>query len=420
MPSRAFGAVLVALWVAGVATAQPQVLPSVPCDAPPAGLPADGDGLFTAPSAADRLTAAGSPQDYRWWFTAEYLLGYTKPSNLPPVATSGTVGSLGIVGRTGTQVLLGGEQDYGGISGGRFGGGLWLDSCHAYAVDWGVFYLPTQRTEVAATAGSAAVLARPFFDTLLNVENVRLVSQTGLFDGSVSSRFSTFFWGAELGATVRVLETSSLSFDQLFHFRYYSLEESLGVSDRSRSIGGTVYFNGAAQPLGTTVSVTDYFSAINRWYGGAAGIRVNWTSNRLAASLTGRLGVGAAQQNVTVDGNTTRTTAAGVSTSTNGGMFSAGQTLGNFAQYRLSLAPEVGVKVSYHVTDHIALTVGYQFLYITNLARPGQIINRNINPSILPSGQNFGTAGGPATPGLDVRSTDFWMHSLAAGLMLTF
>ena len=35
--------------------------------------------------------------------------------------------------------------------------------------------------------------------------------------------------------------------------------------------GGAIFFNGQAQPLGATVAVSDFYSVINRWVGGAGG-----------------------------------------------------------------------------------------------------------------------------------------------------
>jgi hypothetical protein len=409
--------VAVVLVAAGV-FAQPPAPVGVPVDAAVfGGPPAGGEGGYD-PAAGSFADVPGSPY-YRWWVTGEYFLGFTRDARLPVVATTGTAASQGVLGRAGTQVLLGGEQDFGGISGARFGGGLWLDPCRAYAVEWGVFFLPTQRNTVTAGPGTAEAIARPFFDTALNVENARLVSLTGLFEGTLSAQFSSLFWGAELGSAVRVFETSTFSFEQLFHFRYYTLEESLRIDDTSRGLaGGTVFFNGQPQLDAARVSVTDFYSTINRWYGGTAGMRINWTPGRWAVGLEGRMGVGAVQQKVTIDGSTTLS-GVGPVQRVGPGVLTAGSVNAVFNRYKLSLAPEFGVKVAYHLTDHLAVTGGYHFLYITDVARPGEQVQRNVNPTRIPSGQNFGAAG-PAPAVVEPRDTDFLMHGLSIGLMFKF
>jgi hypothetical protein len=419
MPSRVFGAALAVLVIAGSVCAQPVTPPTLPSDIPPASCPPSDDGLFTGSPAYEAYTTTVDSQYYRWWITGEYFLAKYRPANLPVLATTGTAGSQGILGRDGTQILFGGgEQDFGAISGGRFNGGLWLDPCQAFAFEWGVFFLPRQRNSVAVNA-TAGVLARPFFDSVLNVENARLVSSPGLFDGTLSADFSSLFWGAELGSAVRVLEVPTFSFEQLFHFKYYNLEEKLTIADTSRSVGGTAFFNGAPQPAGTIVSVRDFYSTINRWYGGSGGLRLNWTPGRWAVSWDGRLGVGAVQRKVTVDGSTVAS-GVGATRSTGPGLLTAGATTGVFNEYRFSLAPEMNVRVAYHLTDHIAITAGYQFLYITKVARPGDQVYRSVNPGFVPSGQNFGAAGGPALRPFAIRESDFWLHGFGVGLMLKF
>jgi hypothetical protein len=414
MLSRAFGAAMAVLLVAGAACAQPELPPPVPLDAPP-------DGLFPGPSLAEQALGAGDAGYYRWWIGGEYFLGFVKPADLPTVATTGTVGSAGLIGRDGTRSLLGGKQDFDGISGGRFHGGLWLDECRSYGVEWAVFFLPVQRTRVSAAQGSADVIARPFFDTALNTENVRLVSFPGQFEGRTDAEFSTRVWGADVGSTVRVYDSPTLSLEQLFHFRHIALEDTLLVTDTSRGVpgAGVVTFNGVTQPAGAVVGVSDYFSAVNRFYGGAGGVRVNWMPGRWNLSLSGRMAVGAMHQVVTVDGVTTLTGVANPS-QTAPGLLTAGQPNGRFTGYKLSLAPDVHARIGYRVTNHITLTAGYQFQYFTNVARAGEQIERNISSTRVPAAPNFGAAGAPADRRYDLRQTDYWLHGFGAGLMITF
>lgn len=334
--------------------------------------------------------------------------------------SAGPVGSGGVIGQNGTRVLFGGTQDFDGISGARVGGGVWLDGCRAYAVDWSAFFLPTQRSQGTFAVGPGEVLARPFFDTALGTENSRLIAAPGLFTGTASTSYSTQFWGVELGGLLRVVETPTLSLEQLFHFRFFTLDESVRTNDTSTAIGGgVVAFNGQAFAPPATVTVSDAYTALNRWYGGSAGGRLIWTPGRWEVRLAGRLGVGASEQNVTITGRTTLASAA-ANASTGTGFYTANQRTGRFTEYRLSFAPDVQLRVGYRVTDWMMVSVGYQFLYITDVARAADLVDRRLNPGRIPSAQNFGAAA-PAVPGLPtVRSSDFYMNAFTAGLMLTF
>ena len=419
MLSRAFGAA-VAVFVVGVASAQPPAPLPVPASDPVVVGDPTSDALFGRPSRAERALDSGGPVYDRWWLTGEYFLASTRPATLPPLATSGTADSLAVLGRAGTQVLFGGEQNFNPISGGRLSGGLWLDPCRAYAFEWGVFFLPTQSTSFAANSSTAAALGRPFFDTVLGIENVRLVSLAGQFTGQMSGEYSTQFWGGEAGVAIRVLETSTFTLEQLFHARYYGLVESVGVSDSVTAVpgGGALFFNGQAQPLGATVAVSDYFSVVNRWVGGAGGLRVNWSSGRLLVSVSGRLGVGAIMTTLTADGET-RLTGTAADGSIRTGVLTAGRQTLRISDVDLSFAPEVGLRLGYRLTDHITANVGYQYLYMSNVPRVEQQINRNVDPTRVPSGQNFGAAGAPLGK-LEVQRGYYWMHGLAVGLTFSF
>ena len=278
MLSRPLGALLAAVVGVAAASAQP-VIPDPAYGLPPAPSVLDGASGVADGGYPPGLGSGVEP--YRWWLSAEYLLGFTTSTTVPTVQTGGPVGSGGVLGSGGVP-LFGGRQTYDGVSGARFGGGVWLDGCRAYGLDWSIFFLPNQRNTVVAGDG-AGVVARPFFDTALGIENSRLISAPGLFSGTASSRYSSRFWGAELGGLLRVVETPTFSLDQMFHFRHFTLEESLQLNDSSTpNGGGVVTFNGQAFAAPARVSVLDFLSAVNRWYGGSAGVRVLMSASRLS------------------------------------------------------------------------------------------------------------------------------------------
>ncbi len=416
MQSRPFGVVLAVLVGVAVATAQPAPIP----DPPPPAYQGYGDG-GAVDAGFTTAGLGGGPEPYRWWLSAEYMLGFTRNANAPSVVSVGPQATGGIVGLPGTRLLSSPVPDLaGGVSGARFGGGVWLDGCRAYGLDWGIFFLPRQQSTSTFQAGAGEVLARPFFDTAFGVENSRRISAPGIAAGSVTTTSRSLFWGAELGTRLRVLETPTLSLEQLFHFRYYALEESFEAEDTSTALaGGVVAFNGQVFGTPARVRVNDYFGVINRFYGGSAGLRVIWTPGRWEVRLDGRMGVGTVEQTVTLDG-LTRLENAGTTASLSPGFYTAAQNTGVSRHYRLSLAPDVQARVGYRMTDWLMLTAGYQFAYITNVARPADVISRRINSAQIPSSQNFGSPA-PGVPGFPtVVSSDFWMHGLTAGLMLTF
>ena len=77
-----------------------------------------------------------------------------------------------------------------------------------------------------------------------------------------------------------------------------------------------------------------------------------------------------------------------------------------------SVVPEVCVGVGYRFNDHLTATVGYTFLYWSQVARPGDQIDRGLNIQPL----NFPGQIGPPRPAFALHETDFWAQGIDVGL----
>jgi len=133
-----------------------------------------------------------------------------------------------------------------------------------------------------------------------------------------------------------------------------------------------------------------------------------------------RLALGVTHQDVTIDG--TQTFLSGVNPDPRpGGLLAVGSNIGTQRRTNFSVVPEVGINLGYYVTDWMRISAGYNFLWWTNVVRPGDQIDRNVNPFLVP---NFSTAGlvnnGASQPTVPFRTTDFWAHGLTFGVELTF
>lgn len=419
MLSRFIGAVVVTIGLVSVASAQP-VAPSMDFQGLPSNpVPTEGSGEIYDSFGSSPNGNPAAPF-YRFWLTGEYFLATTSNTSFVPLATTSPFLSQGILGAPGTQSVFGGEQSIGSQSGFRVGGGMWLDGCRAFGVEWSASFLPKQSKSYANNGMGADVLARPFYDTLLVTENSRLLASLGQFSGSFNSEFTTFYWNADFGSVMRVYEASDWSLEHLIGFRYFNIEDTLRMTDQSTALPGGVLFYRGAPVLtpGASVSVMDYYSMINRWYGGTAGLRINYNPGRFSASFQFRMGVGANLQSLSSDGTTTLT-AGGTSQVSAPGLSTAAFSPGNYTSTQLSLAPEINLRLGYHITQRIAVTAGYQYLYMSNVARLGDQVSRNINPAVIPSSQFFSNSA-TTNRDISIRQSDFWLHGFTAGLMLTF
>jgi Putative beta barrel porin-7 (BBP7) len=65
---------------------------------------------------------------------------------------------------------------------------------------------------------------------------------------------------------------------------------------------------------------------------------------------------------------------------------------GHFTANEFAAVPQGQVRLGYDLTSWIRVTVGYDALYVSNVIRPGDQINRDI-----PTGQTFQQDGTPAS-----------------------
>jgi Putative beta barrel porin-7 (BBP7) len=86
------------------------------------------------------------------------------------------------------------------------------------------------------------------------------------------------------------------------------------------------------------------------------------------------------------------------------------------------VVPEVALNLGYRLRSQATIYVGYSFLYASNVARPGEQINRNINPTQTVAYGNDppATLVGAAQPAFNFNTTNFWAQTLAVGLAYRF
>lgn len=414
MVSRAVGAAALFVLAASTAFAQsPEAMPAPGC-APGEGVPTSVEPMLgSGPSVLSEYTGN------RFWFSGGYQAGFIRNQPTPAtIATQG--GAFAIQGSPGvSRVLGGGDTDVGTLHGGRFNGGFWLGANRAFGIEAGVFFLAEKSANSSVSGGNAA-LGRPFYDTSIQAQNVRLLNLPGQVTGGVTNSVSSLVVGTDLGPIVRVIETDMLTLDQLFYFRYFTLEEAQNVTDSVSPTGGVVTFRG--QPFrgtGTSVSVRDSALAINHFYGGGAGLRLGITPGRFSLSMTGRIAVGKNSGSLRLDG-ATALNGTGADQTATGGLLVPANAIGRYNRSDFSYMPEVGIKVGFQITRTVGVYAGYNFLYMTNVVRPGESFSTQVNPTQLPSSQNFGVPFGPNNSAVQLSNSDFWMHTVGVGVNLNF
>jgi hypothetical protein len=415
----------------GITPGEPVIAPIQAVAPAPPATPAPPPALDPAASygpalPTDSLMSGGLARGPKAWVGAEYLIYWTKDAPLNGViATAGPGNSTALLGSPGTRVVIGNSTlDYKNFSGVRVFGGYWFTNNESIGLEGNFFILPEKHSGTPTVAGAPGLptLARPFLDTALNRPNSRVLSRPGFFNGGLRVDGTQELWGAEALPVWRFFDRGGrMTFDALTGFKFVNLNESLTITDfATAQRGGAVIFQGRGFPAPATTTVSDGFRTDNSFYGGVIGLRGNYHVEAFIFSLTGKLGLGTVNQELRVNGSTTLTGAGPAATTSTGGFFIPANASGKIERDDFAVVPEVLANLSVQVTSHLTMTVGYNFLAISDVIRPGDQLSSNINPALAPWAPNFGARFGPPAAGVPFRTTDFWAHGINVGLAATY
>ena len=351
------------------------------------------------------IAPCGPPGDF--WIAGEYLLWWLRPGHVPPLVTTSSPASAGVLTRPDTVILFGnGQTNDQARSGGRVTGGVWFDTEHTLGIQASVLYLEQHGKGFAGTGDggtNSPILALPFFNALAGRPDAQLIAQPNGTVGGIIANASRRFQGAELNGLYNLLCGAGYRLDLLAGARYLELDERLNID--STTINNSVL-----------TQVGDFFIANTRFYGGQVGVKGEVWSSSFFADFVGKIALGNSQQTVGIDGVTRLFTGAqGLVVETPGGLISPLNNLGGNKRDHLAFAPEVGLRAGYQATEHFRVFVGYSFLYLSSVARAGDQIDLVVNPLRQPLGGSLVTTG-PARPAFVFQSTDFWAQGVSAGL----
>lgn len=339
----------------------------------------------------------------RFYIRGEYLMWGISGHDVPPLVTgslSRRVGA-GRLGSPGTIIAYGGNVGQDALSGGRFTGGLWFGAGKRIGIEGNGFFLGPETTRSSFGSQGTPGVFRPFFNAQRGEDALRIafpgqVSGVSIVD--VTSQMS----GAEANMLFKCYTGDVFRLVFLGGYRYLTLDETLQITDHVRTLPPTV-------PTTTTLRI-DRFMTQNRFNGGQVGLQGDFNLHRFTIGLSGKLAMGGVTQTLDVDGVTLTNNGRRVRQQP-GGLLAMPSNKGRFQTNHFALVPEFGVTVGYQVTDWMRLYAGYNLLYVGNVIRPGEQIDRVVNRSqITPRPR------GAQRPILPFDTTDFFAHGLTAGL----
>jgi hypothetical protein len=357
----------------------------------------------------------------QFYLEGEFLLWFLRSQSVgAPLVTTGPAGSTGALGQPGVLPISGGDnRNDNPFAGLKLAGGYWFGPDRQFGLEGVGFFLPekssseTYRSLLAPTP----VIARPFTDALTGTPASVLVAAPGVATGAVSVDSDTRLGGAEANGLVALRRSGPLRWDGLVGFRYVDLAENLRVLQTSQLVGTTLApFNGGLIQAPAFVSVLDGVTTRNQFWGGQVGTRFEYAFGRLTAGGFAKVALGSMHQVVDQIGRTGAGQPGGPATFAPGGVLVTSTNGGRSVEDRFAVVPEVGLRLGYAFSQRLSGFVGYDFLYLSSVVRPGDQFDGRVNPNSLPLSATFGQPGGPALPAVLHDRTDFWAQGVNFGL----
>jgi hypothetical protein len=374
---------------------------------------------FNGPGTATRFYASA---EYLNWSTG----GYRLPILVTTAPATGDENFRGTLGVPGTVPLFGGNNTNSGpTSGARFTVGWNLDPCGTCGIEASGFFLARKNDNFFA---NNPVLARPFFNVNTGMLDRELTSSPGtapgdLFklQGTISVQNFSDFWGAEVNYRQLLCASQNYTVSGLLGFRYLDLHEGLDITENvvsQQAVPGFPIFN-----PGNQIVVADSFHTRNQFYGGQAGLDANYYFGRFFVGGRAQLALGMTHEQIDINGSQTITTPAGQRTTFTGGLLALPSNIGTFSQNKFAVVPQIGVRLGYNITDNVSIFAGYDFLYWSNVVRPGDQVDTRLNVSQIP---NFGNNPAFVPPSNIVRpvvpfqTSSFYAHGFSVGLAVRY
>jgi hypothetical protein len=384
-------------------------------------LPGQGPGHTYPPNGYADVHPDNFPPPYRVWASADFLVWNIRSAPLPPLAAAVPFGLLQVTTQNvientqgqviglqpptttltdfrlaSTSTLAGGNSvDLGEQFGARFTVGAWLDPEESLGLEGTAFYITRRTDGFSSTTGNSinqSTFALPattdvFVQTTTITQTTPpLVTTTNTLTNSftafivrqatnaVVGTASTEMWGAELNA--RCASPSLGAVSGLVGFRYLDFRENLQIHDSTQLFlpAGFTDTNQLGQPLNTnlpanlTFTTADAIRTRNQFYGGQIGLDLDMLVGRFLADIRAKAALGVMHETVNIFGASSLpdgTLAAG-------GLLSSPLDQGSHSRNQIAFVPEINVKLGYQITPGLRAYVGYDFLWLSEVVRPGE------------------------------------------------
>ncbi|MCA9217496.1 MAG: BBP7 family outer membrane beta-barrel protein [Planctomycetales bacterium] len=344
----------------------------------------------------------------------EYLLWATKGMDSPPLVTSSLAGTAqdqaGVLGQTATSTLFGGDGLNNDMrSGGRFTLGMWVNPARQIGIEFTHTALEEESQTFAASNFDETIVARPFFNSSLGEEDSRLIAFPALVNGNVDVVSATEFQTFDISRRRACLRNCNTHIDYFLGYRYAELKDYLRIDESTISL--------ADPTTDTTFQLFDQFKTQSEFFGSVTGFRIRrqhapcWS-----VELLGKFGIGNTRSRLSVAGSTTTTTPDGDSSTRAGGLLTQPSNIGSIEDNEFSGFSEIGVSIQHQLWCGLTCSVGYSFMYWSDVLRAGNAVDSVLNPTQIPPNQLVGEA----RPEVQIDYESFYAQGLRLGFEFAY
>lgn len=353
--------------------------------------------------------AAGTPlkvmfgvEAMSWWFQGS-------PTPVPIV-------SNGVLGTPGSSVLLGGGS---------------VDTNPNPGLRVSLVYVPRQNIgidgnylyvrERSATNGvsssgqpASADIFVPFYNVNTASEDINNLSHAGAYAGNASTELINSMQGAEINVNWPLALGEPWDVRLFGGVRWLRLKEKYVVNTSSPNI---------KFPFDVWTT-NDTFDAQNNFWGGQLGARGAWRRDNWLVSGAAQVALGGMVQKVNVNGElvTNDFNNYGDTQTFAGGYFALPTNSGTRSRTVFAAVPELKLNIGYFFTPTATISIGYDLVYMSSVVRPGEQIDRSINPtqSVAYTSDPLARLQGSAQPAFNYNTSSFWAQAVSIGVHIRY
>jgi hypothetical protein len=351
------------------------------------------------------------------WDNLELLIWWPKAQPVPPLVVGTRPGTSPLPVNPHPITAIGGRAvgnpDF---EGGRFTLGWPVTNDQTVGIEGTYFFLGTRTIgeTVSSLPGSPyRSLGMPYLNPLTGAPDTVVVARPGLSDAFIDVSTTSRLQGAEMNLVANLAATQSVKVNALAGYRYFQLQEGLRVEQRWLQYP-------AADGYKTFGMIADQFDTANRFNGGQVGMSVDLRRGSFFVEMVGKVALGSNFEVVKTDGATHLITAnypVPLYRSFQGGVYALPSNLGRVTNSAFAVLPEALIKFGFRLNERGRFYVGYNFLYLSDAVRPGDQIDRTLNPTQIPLlNPGGGQVASVDRPRLVVNRTDFWVQGVVIGL----